>query len=271
MPNTFRKIEDEFKTLKNKFTQGKISKQEFKEGLKKLRLDDKKGKCWTIGARTGKWYCYDGESWIEAQPPSLQEGKAICIYCGYENELKNEVCDYCGGNLGGGEYSCPKCGNKLNSPTQECPECKKDEWFINQQQKEGMSTTAKKTTWKNFTSLDSEICAEEEALADDGGSNFILRFMSPSSFIFFFGIVGLIFGIIAGVFVGISSLLPGFVENLPDFLHSLHGQLLGGIVFGLIGGVAGFICMGLFGLINTAFINLILSFFGGIKIRLEKN
>jgi hypothetical protein len=280
MPNIFRQVESEFKSLKNKFTQGIISDREFKDRLKKLRVDDKKGKCWTIGARTGKWYCYDGKKWVESQPPSLQEGKAICIYCGYENELENDMCDYCGGNLDGGEYSCPKCGCKLNSPTQFCPECKEelnmgptpkklDDLNIGAK-KEGLKTEAENSTWNKFVNLDSEIKEEEEALADDGGLNFVLRFVSPSSLMFFFGITGLIFGIIGGVFTGISSMFPEVVENLPNFLQSIHGQLPGGIVFGLFGGAAGFVCLGILGLINAVLINVIISFLGGIKIRLEK-
>ena len=210
----------------------------------------------------------------------MQEGQAICIYCGYENELKNDMCDYCGGNLEGGEYSCPKCGYKLNSPTQFCPQCKeefdmestpkKPADFNIRAKKEGLKTGAENSMWNKFVHLDSEIKEEEEALADDGGSNFILRFVSPSSLMFFFGIAGLILGIIGGVFTGISSIFPEVVEKLPNFLKSIHGQLPGGIVFGLFGGVAGFVCLGILGLINAVLINVIISFLGGIKIRLEK-
>ena len=280
MPNIFRHIESEFKSLKRKFTQGIISDREFKDRLKKLRVDDKKGMCWTIGARTGKWYCYDGRKWIESNPPSLQEGKAICIYCGYENELENDMCDYCGGNLDGGEYSCPKCGCKLNSPTQFCPECKEElnlsptpekPGDLNKgEKKDGLKTEVENATWNKFIHLDSDIKEEEENLADDGGSNFVLRFVSPSSLMFFFGIAVLVFGIIGGVFAGISSMFPGVVENLPNFLQSIQGRLPGGIVFGLLGGAAGFVCLGILGLINAVLINVITSFLGGIKIRLEK-
>jgi len=280
MPNIFRQIEIEFKSLKRKFTQGKISDREFKDRLKKLRVDDKKGKCWTIGARTGKWYYYDEKKWVESQPQSLHEGKAICIYCGYENELENDMCNYCGGNLDGGEYSCPKCGCKLNSPTQFCPECKEELNAISTPKKpvdfnigakkEGLKTETENSMWDKFVHLDSEIKAEDEALANDGGSNFVLRFVSPSSLMFFFGIAGLIFGIIAGVFIGISSMFPDVVGKLPNFLQSIHGQLPGGIVFGLFGGAAGFVCLGILGLMNAVLLNVIISFLGGIKIRLEK-
>ena len=99
MEKNFKAIEREFSLLSQKFKQKKISEQEYKDHLRKLRFEDLDGRCWTIGARSGKWYYFDGNHWQEATPPSIQEGKAICIYCGYENDLMSMFCAYCGGNL----------------------------------------------------------------------------------------------------------------------------------------------------------------------------
>ena len=99
MKNNFRDAEDSFEKLKKEFRQGEISRTEFINRLKELRLKDDEGKFWMIGAQTGKWYYYDGKNWIRADPPSLMERKAICIYCGYENSLEDNVCASCGESL----------------------------------------------------------------------------------------------------------------------------------------------------------------------------
>jgi len=271
MQKKFNEVEAEFKRLKKRFELRKISDREFKDRLKKLRLNDQTGKCWTIGARTGKWYYFDGKNWIEAKPPTLQEGKAICIYCGYENELENETCNYCGGNLGGGDFSCPKCGCKLASLSLPCPECEEENIAPEiEPPAPAQNIIPSVSTWEKFTDLDSEIGEKEEALADDGGPNYILRTISPLSCLFFGGILGFIAGVILGIFTGASSFFLKTVAVLPGFLQSIHGKFFGGIVYGILGGCVGFIIIGVLGILSAVTANLLFSFIGGIKIRLEK-
>lgn len=297
MEKEFQEVRDRFLQLKRKFLKGKITNQEFKAQLKKLRLNDKKGRCWTIGARTGKWYYFDGRNWVESKAPTLQEGKAICIYCGFENDLANTTCDYCGGNMGAGDYSCAKCGFKLNSPTQDCPKCdsyragdleeeyRSDGNYANidtetevqspQLDEEEITPHRKKeqkvSTLDKFTELDSKIEDEETALADDGGPNYVFRSVSSNSLFLFLAIAGSIVGIIFGVLTGASVFFPELITRLPDFLQSLQGKLLGGIVYGILGGFAAFMLFGIFGYVSAVLINIILSFFGGIKIRMDKH
>ena len=99
MKTKFKDVEDEFARLRQKYFHKQISDQEFKKLLKELRIKDQEGRCWTIGARTGKWYYFDGKNWIESKPPTLSDGKAICIYCGYENDLDTESCVKCKGKI----------------------------------------------------------------------------------------------------------------------------------------------------------------------------
>ena len=287
MEKEFHKVQESFLQLKRKFLKGKISDQEFKGQLKKLRLNDKKGRCWTIGARTGKWYYFDGRDWKESKPPTLQEGKAICIYCGFENDLENAACDYCGGNMGGGDYSCSKCGFKLNSPTQDCPECgygensdlevefKSEDDFSEsksdeEEKKPFRESKPEDAALEKIRELDSKIEEEETVFADDGGANFVLRSLSSNSLFLFLGLAGSLIGIIIGVLAGASSFFPDVIGRLPTFLQALQGKLLGGIIYGILGGLGAFILFGIFGYVNAVLINLTLSFFGGIKIRLDK-
>jgi hypothetical protein len=282
MHEKFKNIEKEFLKLKHKYRHKKISEREFKDRLKKLRLNDKNGRCWTIGARSGNWYFFDGRKWVESKPPTLQEGKAICIFCGFENDLKNEACDYCG------KYSCPKCGFGLNSPSQECPDCKQEslepeaETSISDDDEtrstdklpdSGSSDERPKSEegmdWRSFDKLlPQDEMSEERYFKEDYNS--ILRSLSPASVFFFMGILGIIFGFIFGVFVGASNFFLAIVRILPEILQSIHGKLLGGVVFGILGGMLGFLLLGIIGFLQVLLVNVILSFFGGIKVRIDR-
>ncbi len=296
MEERFKKVESDFVQLRKDYQQEKISEREFKDRLKLLRLTDKNGRCWTIGAKTGKWYFYDGTDWVEANPPSLQQGKAICIYCGFENDIKSEVCDYCGGNLTKGEFQCDKCGCELVSPTQDCPECEALERAKEAVDREEAERTAQPEAppSEEFTEgeklLKAGLPEEKDSIfqqfeepgrapfggtegaifPDDGGPNLLIRQVDPMSLLLFMGIFGTIVGIILGVFVGISNFFMGIVRSLPPGIQSMHGSLFGGVVYGLLGGIFGFAGMGALGFLYGLLANLVLSFFGGIKVRIDK-
>jgi hypothetical protein len=96
MADQFREAEATFSLLRERFEQKKISPQEFADSLKQLRIKDNEGRFWVIGAQSGKWYAFENGEWIEAKPPSQLEKKAICIACGFENDLEAESCARCG-------------------------------------------------------------------------------------------------------------------------------------------------------------------------------
>lgn len=272
MEDQFKTVEKEFELLRDKFRTKELSESDFKKKLKELRLQDQNGRFWTIGAQTGKWYYFDGNDWIESKPPSLQEKKAICVYCGFENDLENESCAYCGESFkkeeeGEEEFVCPKCGRKLDKYSFFCPDCditetpEEKEWetgdFLEPEKEEGTIPHEK---------FEFEI-AEEEA-----GERFeqVLRSIQPFSMLLFFGAVGLLLGIIFGAFAGATEFLVDGARILPAFLRELQGSLIGGIFYGLFGGIFGFIALGLFGFLSAHFFNMVFSLIGGIKIHLEK-
>jgi len=285
----FQNIENEFSTLRRAYFQGRISEREFKDRLKKLRFKDKQGRCWTIGARTGKWYFYNGSAWVESRPPSLQSGRAICIYCGYENDLEDEACGYCGGNLEGGKYSCPKCGTRLKSPTQPCPRCESGEQTPTSLpdfeppsipspdfeaepggREDEDSPDEPGPVDREFEDIDSALRGEEEALADDGGPNYVVRALNPFSFLIFGGGMGLVLGLLFGVLAGTLDIFRPVAARLPVFLQALQGKMIGGLVYGLLGGAAGFALLGILGMVLSIPVNLILSLMGGFRLRLER-
>jgi len=102
MTDQFREAEATLGRLREKFRAKKISQQEFSDSLKQLRIKDDDGRFWAIGSQSGRWYVHERGQWIEAKPPSQMERKAICIACGFENDLEAEVCARCGSRHGGG-------------------------------------------------------------------------------------------------------------------------------------------------------------------------
>ncbi len=253
MDKEFVDVEREFNILSRKFRQKRISEREYRDQLRKLRIKDTDGKCWTIGARTGKWYYFDGNKWIESQPPSIQEGKAICIYCGYENDITALSCEYCGGDFGEKIHICPQCNTKLDNPYDECPTCAGE-------------TKAFETVGEiKEISVDRDLSYEDES-----SPSHIIRAVNPLSFFLFAGFLGLILGLILGVFVGTTPFFSGIVKYFPLFLQEMQGKLLGGVVFGILGGVFGFVLMAGIGFLKALIINGILLFVGGIKIRMDK-
>ena len=218
MSKPFKEVEKGFSLLKQEFKSKKISEREYKDRLKKLRLKDNDGRSWTIGAQSGLWYYFDGQNWIESLPPSVQKGKAICVYCGYENDLESE--------------------------SQECPYCI---------QKEKLSLR-----------MEEEV---PDPYEQKNGKLFIFRSINLLSFLFFWGAVGLVIGIIMGALIGVAKRYVEIIQFFPEFLKVLHGKLLGGVVFGFFGGVLGFLLLAIAGAVLAALINVILSFVGGVKIR----
>src|SRR4030066_2014857 len=96
MADQFREAEATFSLLREKFRDNKISQREFADSLKQLRIRDDQGRFWVIGAQSGKWYAFENGEGVEPKPPSQMERKAICIACGFENDLEAEFCARCG-------------------------------------------------------------------------------------------------------------------------------------------------------------------------------
>ncbi len=263
MDDQFKTVEKEFKQLKDEFNRKRLSEPDFKKKLKELRLQDKDGRFWTIGAQTGKWYCFDGNDWIEANPPTFQDKRAICVYCGFENDLENETCVYCGEVLkereiegSSEELTCPNCGRKLDKYSFFCPDCDKEK---KEEEEE------REKIWEHVEDFEVQPPFEKEPDKIEQ----VLRSVQPFSMALFFGSLGFLVGIIMGAFAGATDFLPGVVRNLPSFLRELNGSLIGGLFYGLFGGIFGFVATGVVGYFLALLFNVIFSFIGGIKLNVE--
>ena len=240
-------IEKELSILKKKYELKKITHREFKESLKKLRFKDDLGKYWTIGVQSGDWYYFDGTSWIKSHPPSFKMGKAICIYCGYENDLRNESCVQCGGHMDSDAKRCPDCDTRLRDDSLECPFCSNKHKFLEREAEE-----------------------DEETNNPEAGAEFVFHSLNSLSFLLFWGVIGLVSGILLGAYSGVSGSFSATIQYFPEFLKALQGKILGGIVFGIIGAVSGFILLAVCGFIAAGLINFVLSLVGGIRMRVSR-
>jgi hypothetical protein len=99
MEKRVKEVEKAFARLKLKFRRGKISRQKFIDGLEKLRFKDYEGRVWMIGARSSKWYYFDGKDWIQSEPTSITATKTICRNCGFANRTEADTCADCGESL----------------------------------------------------------------------------------------------------------------------------------------------------------------------------
>jgi hypothetical protein len=311
MNDQFKEAEKAFDGLKKKFRQKEISRGEFINELKKLKFKDEEGRFWMIGSQTGKWYYFDGKDWIQSEPPSIQEGKAICIYCGFENTLKSVLCARCGQTLMDKAYFCKKCGYELDGPDQVCPNCgkrakdmvgeikeHKEEYFTTE---EDLVKEAKGSKGEDSIGREEDLAEEaeeerslirrerearteeeekgkdkaldretEEVVKGERTTNFVFRSVSPLSFLLFWGIIGLLAGIIVGAFTGATDYFYEISRVMPSFLIGFQGKLIGGIIYAIIGGLVGFIGLGVFGYCLAYLINFVLSLIGGVKVRIER-
>jgi len=243
MIRAFREVENAFQVLNRRFRDREISRREFIDQLKKLRLRDDQGRFWMIGAQTGRWYYFDGREWVKAEPPAEPAAKLKCYACGLENEPGLTACSRCGESLERTGARCPSCGGQLESPFQECPGCSR-----------GTPVSA---------------YAEEALIEGREKARDVLvlsRIGALSAFVTLGGL-GLVIGTVAGAFAGAAGSLSGPAAN---FFSSLQGTLMGGILFGLIGAVAGFVAAGLLGLLLALVFNLTASVSGGLRVSVRR-
>jgi hypothetical protein len=218
MGDQFREAEATFSHLREKFDQQKISPQEFSDSLKQLRIKDDEGRFWVIGAQSGKWYAFENGEWVEAKPPSQMEKKAICIDCGFENDLEAEACARCGSRSESSAPAEPAEAGVIG------PEAAVE------------AVPVKPGTVVTVRSLD------------------VLSFLWFFGVLGLFAgiLTGLLTGV-AGLFSGFVSKLPGFfVEHQGD----LWGGLASSVIGGILGFAAGAATGGLAALVANGVLSL---------------
>ena len=159
-----------------------------------------------IGAQSGQWYVYERGQWIEAKPPSQMERKAICIACGFENDLEAEIL------------------RPLRQPAGR-----------------GRARRARRGRRRRAFRL-----RAKRPPASAAGEIVVRSLDLRSFFWFFgvFGLfAGILVGLLAGVtglFAGFVDRLPAFfVEHQGDLLGGISCSVVGGVLGFGVGGAAG--------------------------------
>jgi hypothetical protein len=203
MGDQFREAEATFSLLRERFDEQRISPEEFADSLKRLRIKDDQGRFWVIGAQSGKWYAFENGEWVERKPPSQMEKKAICIDCGFENDLEAEVCARCGSRAESAAPGAPAGRSEAGAAAETAP--------------------ARPGAEVAVRSLD------------------VLSFLWFFGVLGLFA--GLFLGLLAGatgLFRGFVARLPGFfVEHQGDLWGGLASSVLGGILGFASGAAAG--------------------------------
>ncbi len=75
----FEAIVARFAALKARYDAGEVSESEYDAELRKLIIQDEAGRYWMIGPETGRWYRYDGNDWIPADPVKLASAESASL------------------------------------------------------------------------------------------------------------------------------------------------------------------------------------------------
>ena len=89
-----------------------------------LLITDQRGKYWSIGARSSKWYTYENGRWVVDQPTGMMRimrrsssilgiGPAFKATPATLRRPSRNTCDYCGAVVVPSDDFCINCGHKL--------------------------------------------------------------------------------------------------------------------------------------------------------------
>ncbi len=275
----FKNLENKYNDLRSKAEKGEIDSATVNKELKKLMLMDSGGIYWIIGGNSGKWYRYDGKDWKEDNPyQSLQDSTSdsevdsVSLQSPKDSTtqiIQNQL------NL--------KSRNKDENQHTETNDTEKE---INRKRsrtadfdddESSVICFSCKGKIKEFETY-CHICGNNQK---SGGQNLrnqkklnaipelLIVSVNLVSLIFFLGGIGIIVGVIGGATIGIFKDIPVFID-LPQMLVDLRSNILGGILFAIIGGILGFILFALKAVFLGSIYNMISYFFGGIRFNTKK-
>ena len=88
----FGSVERDYSALKAQLTAGQMTREQFEAALQKLMVQDDSGRYWMMGAESGRWYVYDNQKWVQADPPSSTAATPITpADAGSTTETRNDA------------------------------------------------------------------------------------------------------------------------------------------------------------------------------------
>jgi hypothetical protein len=238
----FREIEELYKDAKERQAAGEISVEDMKSELKKMMLRDDDNRYWMLGGKTGSWYVHDGNAWNPANPYG-HEDTPIAPQAEPAAPQKSQ----------------PLITIELPKKTSEAPEalCRFCQSRLNEHD-----------TYCKFCGASQKAPAKPPArhVAED---EILIKAVRLLSLVFFFGGLGLVLGIIFGASFGIFNMLGDLIYQFPVMLQEMRGKIQGGLFFGAIGGIAGFIGCALLAVFFGLFYNALAFVFGGLRFKIK--
>jgi len=237
----FREIEALYKDLKSRQEAGEISGEDMKAELKKMMIHDADNRYWMLGSKTGGWYVYDGSSWNAADPYGREETPLVIqpdmaplgkIHASGKDEAQPAEEKF--------EAFCKFCHSRLGEHDAYCKFC-------------GGSQKATARAPERH----------------GGESEMLVRSVRILSLVFFFGGLGLVFGVVLGATFGIFRIFGDLIFQFPLMLQEMHGKIQGGLFFGAMGGIAGFIGCALLAVLLGLFFNALAFVFGGVRFKIK--
>jgi hypothetical protein len=237
----FREIEELYKDLKERQAAGEVSAEDMKSELKKMMLRDEENRFWMLGGKSGGWYMYDGSAWNpsdpyerEATPLILQPEAALSEKprpaAALEVEKAGEK----------PETLCRFCHSRMDEHDAYCRFC-------------GASPKA----------------GPAKPERRPAGDEIHIRSVRVFSLVIFLGGLGLVLGVVFGASFGIFNMLGDLIYQFPMMLQEMRGKFLGGLFFGALGGIAGFLAFAVLGLFLGLFFNALTFVFSGLRFKIR--
>ena len=243
----FQQVENRYQELKSQREGGEISVAQLKQALKKLMIVDDRGHYWMIGGKTGRWYRHDGGQWIVDDPASLTQPLESPVPT---PEVRlNPSAEKSGVSTMPREQTanCRVCDAVIPAEAEYCPACGANQNEIAQ---------VRTTPHTDF--------------GRSGETVLQLRSIRPFSMLFLLGGFGLILGVVLGASFGIFNILGDLIYQFPRMLQETRGKVQGGLIFGVLGGITGFITFALGALVVSGIYNILAELFGGIRFRVRQ-
>ncbi len=249
----FREVEGLYKDLKERQAAGEVSAEDAKSELKKLMIRDEDNRYWMIGGKTGGWYIYDGSSWNPGDPYAGSTEAP-----GASAAADTVIAPSMASAVAAGEKSRPSI-SFADKGIEEKPEtlCK----FCHSRM-EGHDAYCR------FCGASPKAAAKPPA-RPLAGDELQVRAVRLLSLAIFCGGLGLVIGVVFGASFGIFKIFGDLIYQFPLMLQEMRGKFLGGLFFGALGGIAGFVAFALLGLLLGLFFNALCFVFTGPRFKVR--
>lgn len=266
-PRKFREIEGLYKELKERQAAGEVSAEDAKTEMKKMMLRDEENRFWMLGGKSGSWYVYDGSSWTAADPYAGAAASSALPGAGPAEHATQPAAK------AGGEK--PPAADPARTAVPSSLDA------ANRLQEQRAEGAAPETLCRFCHSRMDEhdaycrFCGASPKAATARperrplGDEIHVRGVNVLSWVIFFGGLGLVLGVVFGATFGIFNILGDLIFQFPVMLQEMRGKFLGGLFFGALGGIVGFVAFALLGLLKALFFNALCFVFTGPRLKIR--